>query len=215
MLLIVSPRLGYMIPLSVLGFGAAVVLIFAQSYRADRISAWLNLEENQSDLGFQIKQGLYAIGSGGLLGKGLGKSVQKAFIPEAHTDMIYAVLCEELGLIGGLTLIGLYVMLILRLKTIYNKVTDLFGKMIIAGVATHIALQAAVNMAVLTNLLPNTGIPLPFISYGGTSVLSLLAEIGLVLAVNRAEIRKEAEMAASNKRKRLVLGNNWNIEGNI
>ncbi len=215
MLLIVSPRLGYMIPLSVLGFGAAVVLIFAQSYRADRISAWLNLEENQSDLGFQIKQGLYAIGSGGLLGKGLGKSVQKAFIPEAHTDMIYAVLCEELGLIGGLTLIGLYVMLILRLKTIYNKVTDLFGKMIIAGVATHIALQAAVNMAVLTNLLPNTGIPLPFVSYGGTSVLSLLAEIGLVLAVNRAEIRKEAEMAASDKRKRLVLGNNWNIEGNI
>ncbi len=215
MLLIISPRPGYMFPLSIIGLGAVVGLILSQSYRADRIAAWLNLEENQSDLGFQIKQGLYAIGSGGLLGKGLGKSVQKAFIPEAHTDMIYAVVCEELGLIGGLTLIGLYVMLILRFKTIYNKVTDVFGKMIVAGVATHIALQAAVNMAVLTNLLPNTGIPLPFISYGGTSVLSLLVEIGLVLAVNRAEVKKEAEMAASNRRKRTVLGNTWNIEGNI
>lgn len=215
MLLIISPRPGYMIPLSVVGLGAVAGLILSQSYRADRIAAWLNLEENQSDLGFQIKQGLYAIGSGGLLGKGLGKSVQKAFIPEAHTDMIYAVVCEELGLIGGLTLIGLYVMLLLRCKTLYNRVTDLFGKMIIAGVATHIALQAAINMAVLTNLLPNTGIPLPFISYGGTSVLCLLVEIGLVLAVNRAEIKKEAETAASNRRKRTVLGNTWNIEGNI
>lgn len=215
MLLIISPRPGYMIPLSIVGLGAVAGLILSQSYRADRIAAWLHLEENQSDLGFQIKQGLYAIGSGGLLGKGLGKSVQKAFIPEAHTDMIYAVVCEELGLIGGLTLIGLYVMLLLRCKTLYNRVTDLFGKMIIAGVATHIALQAAINMAVLTNLLPNTGIPLPFISYGGTSVLCLLAEIGLVLAVNRAEIKKEAETAASNRRKRTVLGNTWNIEGNI
>ncbi len=215
MLLIISPRPGYMIPLSIVGLGAVAGLILSQSYRADRIAAWLHLEENQSDLGFQIKQGLYAIGSGGLLGKGLGKSVQKAFIPEAHTDMIYAVVCEELGLVGGLTLIGLYVMLLLRCKTLYNRVTDLFGKMIIAGVATHIALQAAINMAVLTNLLPNTGIPLPFISYGGTSVLCLLAEIGLVLAVNRAEIKKEAETAASNRRKRTVLGNTWNIEGNI
>ncbi len=215
MLLIISPRLGYMVPLSVVGAGAVIALILSQSYRANRIAAWLHLEENQSDLGFQIKQGLYAIGSGGLLGKGLGKSVQKAFIPEAHTDMIYAVVCEELGLIGGLTLIGLYIMLILRFKTIYDRVTDLFGKMIIAGVATHIALQAAINMAVLTNLLPNTGIPLPFISYGGTSVLSLLVEIGMVLAVNRAELKKEAEIAASNKRKRTVLGNTWNIEGNI
>lgn len=187
MVWVMSPRGRWLLGVLALGVVAGVGVILAFPYRRDRISAWLHPEQSTTDLAYQIKEGLYAIGSGGWFGRGLGKSVQKDVIPEPHTDMIYSIVCEELGVIGGLVVIVLFVLLILRLKKNYDQTVDLFGKMIIAGVMTHIGIQAAMNMAVLTGLIPNTGVPLPFISYGGTSLLVLLAEIGLVMSVRRTK----------------------------
>ena len=187
MMWVMSPRGIWLLGVLALGVVAGIGVIVAFPYRRDRISAWLHPEQTTSDLGYQIKEGLYAIGSGGWFGRGLGKSVQKDVIPEPHTDMIYSIVCEELGVIGGLVVIVLFVLLILRLKKNYDQTVDLFGKMIIAGVMTHVGVQAAMNMAVLTGLIPNTGVPLPFISYGGTSLLVLLAEIGMVMSVRRVK----------------------------
>lgn len=155
-------------------------------FRFDRILAWKNPEAYASETGFQTIQSMYAIGSGGLFGKGLGQSMQKlGFIPEAHNDMVFAVICEELGLFGGICLIILFIVLIWRLMIIANNAPDLFGSMLVVGVMAHIAVQLVLNIAVVTNSIPNTGISLPFISYGGSSVIFLLTEMGIVLGVSR------------------------------
>ena len=193
MLLVISPGIRYLITILIAAGAASIGLILLFPYRMGRISAWLDLEGNTSDLGYQIQQGLYAIGSGGWFGRGLGKSIQKDFIPEPQTDMIFTIVCEELGIIGGIILIVLFVLLILRLRKIYNETADLFGKMIITGVTAHIGLQAIVNMAVMANLIPNTGVPLPFISYGGTSLLILLTEIGMVMAVRKKGVDRSRD----------------------
>jgi len=131
-------------------------------------------------------QSLYAIGSGGFFGKGLGNSIQKlGFIPEAQNDMIFSIICEELGLFGAICVILLFVMMIWRFMIIANNAPELFGAMIVVGVMSHVAIQVILNIAVVTNTIPNTGISLPFISYGGSSVVFLLIEIGLVLNVSR------------------------------
>ena len=131
-------------------------------------------------------QGLYAIGSGGLFGVGLGNSMQKlGFVPEAQNDMIFSIICEEMGLVGALLLILLFILLLWRFMIIATQAPDLFGSLIAAGILGHIAIQVILNIAVVTNTIPNTGITLPFISYGGTSVLFLLAEMGLALSVSR------------------------------
>jgi cell division protein FtsW len=130
-------------------------------------------------------QALYAIGSGGFFGKGLGNSIQKlGFIPEAQNDMIFSVVCEELGLFGGICLMVLFIIMIWRFMVIANNAPDLFGSMLVVGVLAHIAIQVILNIAVVTNTIPNTGITLPFISYGGTSVMFLLIEMALVLNVS-------------------------------
>lgn len=193
MLLVISPGVRYLITILIAAGAASIGLILLFPYRMGRISAWLDLEGNTSDLGYQIQQGLYAIGSGGWFGRGLGKSIQKDFIPEPQTDMIFTIVCEELGIIGGIILIVLFVLLILRLRKIYNETADLFGKMIITGVTAHIGLQAIINMAVMANLIPNTGVPLPFISYGGTSLLILLTEIGMVMAVRKKGVDRSRD----------------------
>ena len=149
MLLVISPGIRYLITILIAAGAASIGLILLFPYRMGRISAWLDLEGNTSDLGYQIQQGLYAIGSGGWFGRGLGKSIQKDFIPEPQTDMIFTIVCEELGIIGGIILIVLFVLLILRLRKIYNETADLFGKMIITGVTAHIGLQAIVNIITL------------------------------------------------------------------
>ena len=173
----------------VIVFGVAFIML--ESYRADRIKIWLNPEKYEK--GYQTLQGLYAIGSGGLFGKGLGASMQKlGFVPEAQNDMIFSIICEELGLFGAICVILLFVILIWRFMVVANNAQDLFGALIVTGVMAHIAIQVILNIAVVTNTIPNTGISLPFISYGGTSVLFLLAEIGLVLSVSRG-IRLEQE----------------------
>lgn len=155
-------------------------------YRMARILAWLHPEEYASGKAYQTLQALYAIGSGGFFGKGLGESIQKlGYLPEAQNDMIFSIVVEELGLFGGICLILLFVMMIWRFTVIALNAPDFFGAMIVVGVAIHISIQVILNIAVVTNVIPNTGITLPFISYGGTSVIFLMAEMGVVLNVSR------------------------------
>ncbi len=153
-------------------------------FRGGRILAWLDPEAYANDKSFQTIQALYAIGSGGVLGKGLGQSMQKrGFLPEAQNDMIFSIICEELGLFGGIAIILMFLMLIWRLMIIANNAPDLYGALLVVGVMAHIAVQVILNIAVVTATIPNTGISLPFISYGGSSVMFLLIEIGLTLSV--------------------------------
>lgn len=155
-------------------------------FRIRRMLIWRNPESSSDNYGYQTLQALYAIGSGGFFGKGLGNSIQKlGFIPEAQNDMIFSIICEELGLFGAVCVILLFVMMIWRFMIIANNAPDLYGSMIVVGVMSHVAIQVILNIAVVTNTIPNTGISLPFISYGGSSVLFLLIEIGLVLNVSR------------------------------
>ncbi len=166
----------------VIAFGAAFIML--ESYRAERLKIWLEPEKYEK--GYQTLQGLYAIGSGGLFGKGIGESMQKlGFVPEAQNDMIFSIICEELGLFGAVCVILLFLILIWRFMVIASNAQDLYGALIVTGVLAHISIQVILNIAVVTNTIPNTGISLPFISYGGTSVAFLLAEIGLVLSVSR------------------------------
>lgn len=157
----------------------------AGGFRGDRIKAWRDPEAYASDEGFQTLQALYAIGSGGIVGKGLGQSMQKlGFLPEAQNDMVFSIICEELGLFGAVCVILLFGVLIYRFMFVASNAADLTGAMLVVGVLGHIAIQVILNIAVVTNTIPNTGITLPFISYGGTSILFLLAEIGIVLNVS-------------------------------
>ncbi|WP_024866809.1 FtsW/RodA/SpoVE family cell cycle protein [Butyrivibrio sp. FCS014] len=178
---------------AVLGFAAALVAIIANSeqtsgmnYRFERVLAWLDPKAHASGKGFQTLQALYAIGSGGVFGKGLGESMQKmGFIPEAQNDMIFSIICEELGLFGAIAVMLMFLLLIWRLLIIANNSPDLFGALLVIGVMGHIAIQVILNIAVVTNTIPNTGITLPFISYGGSAVVIQLAEVGIALNVAR------------------------------
>lgn len=189
-LFVASPKYSHFIIVGVIGCIGGALFILTAGYRSDRIDAWLNLETHPK--GYQTLQALYAIGSGGLWGRGLGQSIQKMdFIPEAHNDMIFSVICEELGIVGGVALILLFIILIWRLMVIVMNASDLYGALLVVGVLTHVAVQVLINIAVVTNTMPNTGIPLPFISYGGTSLVFLLVEMGIVLSVARQiKIRK-------------------------
>lgn len=192
MMFVTSPKYTHFVALAGLVVAAGAVFILTQSYRSDRIKAWLHPEE-YPDKAYQTLQGLYAIGSGGLFGKGLGASIQKlGYVPEAQNDFIFTIICEELGLFGAVCVILLFVLLIWRFMVIANNASDLFGSLLVVGVMSHIALQVVLNLAVVTNSMPNTGITLPFISYGGTSMAILLSEMGLVLAVSRG-IRFDAD----------------------
>lgn len=195
MLFVASPDYKVFIGIAALGLLACVIFVFifmqlegtgALGVRGARVLAWLDPEAYASGKGFQTLQALYAIGSGGLFGKGLGQSMQKlGFLPEAQNDMIFSIICEELGLFGGISIILLFLLLIWRLMIIANNASDLFGALLVVGVMGHIAIQVILNIAVVTNTIPNTGISLPFISFGGSSVMFLLIEIGLVLSVAR------------------------------
>ena len=171
------------------GAGFIAVFLAAESYRLERLAIWRNPEKYEK--GFQTIQGLYAIGSGGLFGKGLGNSTQKlGVIPEAQNDMILVVICEELGVFGAVVILVLFALLLYRLIFIAKNAPDLFGSLIATGIFAHIALQVILNIAVVTGLLPTTGITLPFISYGGTAIVFLMAEMGIALGISR-KIRLE------------------------
>ena len=183
----------FLIGAALIAVAAIVVLLVSKgilpeslSYRFSRINAWLNPENYASTTGFQTLQSLYAIGSGDIFGKGLGQSMQKlGFIPEAQNDMIFSIICEELGLFGATAIILMFLLMIWRFLIIANNASDEFGALLVVGVMAHISIQVILNIAVVTNAIPNTGITLPFISYGGSSIVFLLSEIGLVLSVSR------------------------------
>ena len=177
------------------GLGGAGAVAWAYlsgkiGYNSSRIAIWQNPLSTDPELmrgaGYQIRQSLLAIGSGGLLGVGLGRSRQKfLYLPERHNDFIFAIICEELGLIGATLIMAIFALLIIRGYWIALHARDRFGALLAVGVTTQVALQVFLNIAVVTNLLPNTGISLPFFSYGGTALVIQLAEMGLVLSVSR------------------------------
>ena len=163
-----------------------LVYVSLMGYAGDRITAWLHPELDPADTGYQILQSLYAIGSGGVFGLGLGKSRQKyLYLPFQYNDYIFAIICEELGLVGSLLLICLFAALILRGYWIALKARDRFSTVLCAGIVTLIAVQTILNLCVVTNLLPSTGIALPFFSYGGTALAVNLGEMGIVLGISR------------------------------
>ena len=169
--------------------GIAILSVIAansDNFRIQRIISWLNPEATADDGSYQVMQGLYAIGSGGFFGKGLGNSTQKlGVIPEAQNDMILVVICEELGVFGALLILILFGVLLYRLMFIAQNAPDLYGSLIATGIFAHIAIQVVFNIAVVTGLFPTTGITLPFISYGGTAILFLMAEMGVALGISR------------------------------
>ena len=172
------------------GAGAAVVFVIVyisfMGYAGDRVTAWLHPEKDPGDTGYQILQSLYAIGSGGLFGLGLGKSRQKyLYLPFQYNDYIFAIICEELGLFGALLIMALFAVTIMRGYWIALRAKDRFSTVFAAGLVTLIAVQTILNLAVVTNLLPSTGIALPFFSYGGTALAVNLGEMGIVLSISR------------------------------
>ena len=191
MLFVASPKYKQFVIVGAAGVSFVVAFIMLASYRSGRVQAWLH-PETAGDDGYQTLQGLYAIGSGKLFGKGLGESLQKlGYVPESQNDMIFTIICEELGLFGAICVILLYVLLLWRMMVIANNAKDLYGALLVTGVMSHIAIQVILNIAVVTNTIPNTGVILPFISYGGTSLVFLMAEMGLALSVSKG-IRLES-----------------------
>ena len=162
-----------------------MVLTTSTSFRMRRVLVWLNPENYASEGGYQIMQALYAIGSGGFFGKGLGNSAQKTIIPEVQNDMILSIICEELGVFGAILVLTLFGLLLYRLLFIAQNAPDLYGSLIVTGIFAHMALQVFLNVGVVTNLIPTTGITLPFISYGGTAILFLSIEMGIALSVSK------------------------------
>lgn len=183
LIFVASPKYVQFIAMAVAAVAFMGVFLALESYRLERLAIWRHPE--QYEKGYQTLQGLYAIGSGGLFGRGLGESVQKlGFLPEAQNDMIFSIICEELGLVGASFIVLLFLVLIWRFFVIATQAKDLLGALIASGAMAHMMIQVILNIAVVTNSIPNTGITLPFISYGGTSVLFLLLEMGLVLSVS-------------------------------
>lgn len=164
---------------------AGEFLASGSGFRMQRVLVWLDPEKYATHGGYQVLQGLYAIGSGGFFGKGLGNSAQKMIIPEVQNDMILSIICEELGVFGGIIVLALFGILLYRIMIIAQNAPDMYSGLIATGVFAHIALQVLFNVSVVLNVIPTTGITLPFISYGGTSVVFLLAEMGIVLGISR------------------------------
>lgn len=182
------------------GAGAAaafvVVYVSLMGYAGDRITAWLHPERDPGDTGYQILQSLYAIGSGGVFGLGFGKSRQKyLYLPFQYNDYIFAVICEELGLVGATAIIALLAALIVRGYWVALHARDRFSTVLAAGLITLIAVQTVLNLGVVTNLLPSTGISLPFFSYGGTALAVNLGEMGIVLSISRYRNERKKQEA--------------------
>ena len=180
------------------GAGAAVVFVVVyvslMGYAGDRVTAWLHPEQDPSDTGYQILQSLYAIGSGGVFGRGFGKSRQKyLYLPFQYNDYIFAIICEEVGLVGAVLIIALFAALILRGYWIALRAQDRFSTVLAAGLITLIAVQTILNLCVVTNMLPSTGIALPFFSYGGTALAVNLGEMGILLSISRYRNRPKRQ----------------------
>ncbi|MCR5743790.1 MAG: putative lipid II flippase FtsW [Lachnospiraceae bacterium] len=194
----VATKIKYILPLLIL-VGVVVLVVLYNSgglekilsgYRWERIQAWRHPMEGDKKYTYQILQGLYAIGSGGVFGKGLGSSIQKlGYLPESQNDMIFAIICEELGICGAFFVILLFVLLIIRLTFIAQNAPDMAGGLLVTGIMIHMSIQVLFNIAVVTNVFPNTGVTLPFISSGGSALVVIICEMGLALSVSN-QIRK-------------------------
>lgn len=184
-----APFMGVVaVGVAAVGVGAQIlgkIMTTSESFRLRRVLVWLNPEQYAGEGGFQVMQALYAIGSGGFFGKGLGNSAQKLIIPEAQNDMILSIICEELGIFGFIVILGLFGFLLYRLMFIAQNAPDLYGSLIVTGIFAHIAIQVIFNVCVVLNVIPTTGVTLPFVSYGGTSILFLMTEMGITLGVSR------------------------------
>ena len=202
MIFVACPSYKRFIFLAVMGVGGCIAVVTyivrmadqsKMGFRSDRVLVWLDPKSYAGNTGYQTLQALYAIGSGGIFGKGLGQSMQKIVVPEAQNDMIFSIICEELGFFGAISIMVLFILLIWRFILVAGNAQDLYGALIVTGVVTHIAVQVFLNIAVVTNTIPNTGVTLPFISYGGSSLFLLLAEIGMVMSVARRTRKAETE----------------------
>lgn len=194
LLIVGGLQVRYMVGGVILASLAGVVLLLtdAISYVKDRLSYWIDPWSDPIGKGFQTIQSLLAIGSGGIMGRGIGQSRQKyLWVPEPHNDFIFSIVCEELGLIGAMAIILTFALLVWRGFNIAMRSPDRFGSLMAVGLTFQVGLQAMLNIFVVTNTIPNTGISLPFFSYGGTSLVILLAEMGIVLSISRgANIEK-------------------------
>jgi len=185
-LIVAGAKLRYFFGLAAVGGPLAVLFLRTDPVRWSRVVNLFDPFSDMQGVGYQVVQGLYAVATGGFFGLGLGQSVQKySYLPEPYNDFIYAIICEELGLFGGLVVMLLFAGLILRGIKIASEAPDVFGSIMVVGIMSQIAIQTILNIAVVTSTLPNTGVALPFFSYGGTSLVMLFAEMGIVLSVSR------------------------------
>jgi len=193
----------WFIILGAIMFALFMVYISVFGYANDRITTWLDPEKSTSQTGYQINQSLYAIGSGGLSGLGFGNSRQKfMYLPEEHNDFIFSIVCEELGYIGAITILILFALLIVRGFWLAIHCTDRFSFLVCAGISTLFALQVVLNIAVVTNLIPCTGVSLPFFSSGGSALLLQLAEVGIILSISRDIPEKRVRRSSGTKMSR-------------
>lgn len=186
-LFVCTPKFKYFIPVIGAAILGVIMMIVFSGFRSDRFAAWIDPFSVSSDTGYQIVQSLYSIASGGMFGLGLGGSRQKlGYMPEAHNDIIFAIICEELGWFGAAIIVTIFMVLIWRGVLVAVKHSDDYFSMVMAvGIITMIAVQVIINIAVVTNSIPNTGIPLPFISYGGTSMIVLLFSMGVLMNISK------------------------------
>lgn len=185
----------FVIGIPVVGVVGFILIYFFDANRLARIMRFISPFEDMQYTGYQIAQALYAMGSGGLFGRGLGQSVQKySYLPEPYNDFIFSIACEELGLVGGAIIIAIFALLILRGFRIALNAPDTFGTLLATGIMAQIAIQTTLNIAVATSSVPNTGVSLPFFSYGGTAILVILIEMGILLNISRASVNEHGRL---------------------
>lgn len=197
-----TPKLTKLVPVGALGVAGVLAMTFGTGFRSNRVQAWLDPFSDSSNTGYQVVQSLYAIASGGMFGLGIGGSRQKlGYMPEAHNDIIFAIICEELGWFGAAIVVILFAILIWRgiIVAIKHK-DDMFAMLMATGITVMIAVQVIINIAVVTNSMPNTGIPLPFISYGGTSLIIMMGCVGILMNISRYDKITEEEYERKNKK---------------
>ncbi len=208
MMFVGGTRPVYLIGTIILGLIGVYVMVFQLGYEQDRVQVWLNLEEvyaQDRDAAWQTMQSLYAIGSGGIMGKGFGNSFEKhLFLPEPQNDFVFSIVCEELGFVGAVLILLLFAALVWRGFVIAMRAPDKFGFLMAIGLTSQIAVQVVINVAVVTNLLPNTGISLPFFSYGGSSLVMLMAQMGIMLAISKQRREKKSKQDSAEQPTKLV-----------
>ncbi len=191
-----TPKITKVIPIGLLGVAGVLLMTFGTGFRSSRVQAWRDPFSDLEGTGYQVVQSLYAIASGGMFGLGIGGSRQKlGYMPEAHNDIIFAIICEELGWFGAAIVVVLFAILVWRgIVIAINHKDDTFAMLMATGITVMVAVQVIINIAVVTNSMPNTGIPLPFISYGGTSMIIMMGCMGILMNISRYDEISESQI---------------------